>query len=61
MFNLTKKWLDSTLSDSRRQLHIQLSHRNIRSATRKHHLRLNELIFVSFKKIFFHFTVTLGI
>ena len=53
MFNLKKKLLDSTLTDSRRQLHIQLSHRNICFATRKRHICLNVLIFVPFNQIFF--------
>ena len=50
-----KKWLDSTLSDSRRQIHIQFSHRNIYFATRKRQICLNGLIFVRLNRIFFSF------
>ena len=52
MLNLSKKGLDSTLRDSRRQLHIQLSH-HIYFDIRKRDVYFNKLIFVPFNQIFF--------
>ena len=47
-----KKWLDSTLSDSRRKLHIQLSHRTFFSPAVKRYICLSGLIVVAFNQIF---------